>query len=107
MTHIFKIVREKYTEQTTLGKLYAPDGSYFGYILEDTVRPFGIKVHGCTAIPGGTAEKPMRYNLGLSMSNRFKREMPIVYTEADKSTLKADGKQYEGIRLHGDFSSSL
>ena len=67
----------------TIGKL-SIDGVYFCDVLEDTVRPKGIKVFGQTAIPYGT------YKVVVTMSERFKRELPLV--------LNVEG--FDGIRIH-------
>lgn len=48
-----KLIRDKFTDLTTTGKLYI-DGVFFGYVLEDVVRPAGQKVKDKTAIPYGT-----------------------------------------------------
>lgn len=90
-----KIVREEYTDDTTIGHLYIDDVE-FCWTLEDTVRAKGIKVTGHTAIPA-TRKEP--YNVTVTYSNRFKRDMPLVYTEGD--TLSANGISFAGIRLHG------
>lgn len=90
-----KIVRDQYNENTTLGKLYIND-QYFCETLEDTCRPVGIKVNKHTAIPDG-----YRFKVDVTMSGRFNRLMPIVYTESDGVTLKAGGIKFVGIRLHG------
>lgn len=67
----------------TIGKLYI-DGNLFCDVLEDVVRPEGVKVYGETAIPFGT------YKVKLTMSNRFKKVMPILL----------DVPMFEGIRIH-------
>ena len=89
-----KVVRESYTADTTIGKLYI-DGEYFCYTLEDAVRDYGIKVEGRTAIPRG------EYKVKISLSSRFKRVMPMVYTESNEYELKAKGISFKGIRIHG------
>lgn len=90
-----QIIRDQYNENTTLGKLYI-DNKYFCETLEDTCRPDGIKVNKHTAIPAG-----FRYKVDVTMSGRFGRLMPILYTESDGITLKAGGIKFLGIRLHG------
>lgn len=75
----------------TIGKLYI-DGEYFCDTCEDRVRDTnkngvfdeGKKVYGETAIPYGT------YTIILSMSNRFKRVLPLLLDVPD----------FEGIRIH-------
>lgn len=67
----------------TIGKLYV-DGAYQCWVLEDTVRPPGEKVHGATAIPFGT------YKVILNRSQRFGKTLPLVCNVPD----------FEGIRIH-------
>jgi hypothetical protein len=75
----------------TIGKLYI-DGEYFCDTCEDKVRDTnkngvfdeGKKVYGETAIPYGT------YKVILSMSNRFKRVLPLLL----------DVPEFSGIRIH-------
>lgn len=89
-----KLIRESFTKDTTIGKLYI-NGVYFCYTLEDAVRDYGVKVNGHTAIPRGN------YKVKLSMSSRFKRVMPMVYTEKNEYELINGGISFKGIRFHG------
>lgn len=74
--------RLELTGQSTIGRL-AVDGVDFCWTLEDVVRA-GPKVPGQTAIPAGT------YAVQLTMSNRFKRVLPLL--------LNVPG--FEGVRIH-------
>lgn len=74
--------RLELTGQSTIGRL-AVDGVDFCWTLEDVVRT-GPKVYGQTAIPAGT------YDVRLTMSNRFKRVLPLL--------LNVPG--FEGVRIH-------
>lgn len=87
------LVRDKYTARTTTGKLYI-DGAYFSYTLEDTVRASGIKVKEETAIPAGI------YDVNVSRSNRFKRNMPII-TSKGIGHVQEKGISFYGVRIHG------
>ena len=87
------LVRDKYTPQTTVGKLYI-GGEYFSETLEDTVRATGIKVIHHTAIPSG------RYRITVTRSNRFKRDMILIYNQKDLSLIN-NGIRFTGIRIHG------
>lgn len=81
------ITRETSTTVTTPGQLFLVNGNskrWLAYTLEDVVRA-GAKVHGRTAIPAGT------YELRISLSNRFKKELPEV--------LSVPG--FTGVRIHG------
>ncbi|MCC3159512.1 DUF5675 family protein [Hymenobacter sp. 15J16-1T3B] len=59
------------TSQSTVGRL-AVDGAFECHVLEDVVRPTGVKVYGKTAIPAGT------YPVVITYSNRFRRLMPLL-----------------------------
>ena len=65
----------------TPGKLYA-DGEYLCQTMEDKERD--VKVYGQTAIPLG------RYQVVITMSNRFGRLMPLLL----------DVPNFSGIRMH-------
>jgi len=80
----FVLIRYEYTDKSTLGKLYI-NGRFYCYTLEDTVRGYGIKINKQTAIPAGI------YNLVLTYSNKFKRQMPLIE--------KVEG--FTGVRMHG------
>lgn len=72
----------------TIGQLFV-DGAEECWILEDVVRetnePVSVwKVRGATAIPRGT------YNVVISMSNRFKRELPLLESVPG----------FSGVRIH-------
>lgn len=82
-----KIFRETYTADTTIG-IVVVDGKFFGYCLEDVVRPVGVKVKGSTAIPAG------KYEVVVTMSSRFKRMMPLL----------VDVENFDGVRIHGGNS---
>lgn len=51
----------------TIGKL-SIDGVHFCDVLEDVVRPDGVKVYGQTAIPKGTYEVLLTYSVRLKKS---------------------------------------
>ena len=82
----------------TIGKLYI-DGKYVCDTCEDkdrgltdsmTVEEIKFKkVYGQTAIPTGT------YTVSYTMSNRFKKMMPLIN----------DVKGFEGIRMHNGNSA--
>ena len=68
-------------DKYTIGKLYI-DGEFFCETLEDVVRPAKIKHE--TAIPFGT------YKVILTMSNRFKKVLPLLLNVPN----------FDGIRIH-------
>lgn len=69
------------TDKSTIGELYI-DGKFECYTLEDVERK--DKVYGKTAIPKGT------YEVTMTMSNRFKKLMPLLLNVPN----------YEGVRIH-------
>ena len=73
----------KSTPLSTISGLYI-DGVFECFVLEDPIRPKGVKVAGNTAIPAG------EYAIIISFSPRFKRELPLL--------VGVDG--FEGIRIH-------
>ena len=76
------VERMEFTQNSTIGRLLI-DGQFECFTLEDMVRD-GPKVMHETAIPEG------KYKVIINMSNRFKRELPLL--------LKVPG--FEGIRIH-------
>ena len=73
--------REPSNTQSTIGELDI-DGVFECFTCEDVVRP--VKIKGETAIPAG------RYQVVVTMSNRFKRDLPLL--------LNVPG--FEGVRIH-------
>lgn len=69
------------TGKSTIGEL-SIDGVFECYTLEDIERP--VKIKGITAIPKGT------YKVGISMSTRFKKELPILFNVPN----------FTGVRIH-------
>ena len=76
-----RVIREPSTAAATLGILLI-DGVFACWTLEDVVRP--VKIPGETAIPAG------RYDVRLSLSQRFQKLLPEV--------LAVPG--FTGIRVH-------
>jgi hypothetical protein len=85
--------RTDFTDKSTIGELTI-NGKFICYVLEDKDRGLKdlmdvkeisrLKLFGVTAIPYGT------YKVDLTMSNRFKKVLPILYKV----------KGFEGIRIH-------
>lgn len=69
-----------------ISRLYI-NGVYECYIMEDILRD--VKIKGITAIPRGL------YDVVVTMSNRFKRPLPILLNVPN----------YEGIRIHSGNTS--
>lgn len=79
-------------KEYTIGNLYI-DGVFYCNILEDTVRDFNkngifdcgeVKIKGNTAIPYG------EYDIIVTYSPKFKRELPILLNVP----------AFDGIRIH-------
>jgi hypothetical protein len=78
------LTRDAFLPTRTLGKLYA-DNVFECFTCEDKYRnPSEAKVPGETAIPKG------RYRVIITLSNRFKRELPLLLNVPN----------YEGVRIH-------
>lgn len=90
---ILKLVREVFTDVSTIGRLYA-NGVFLSYILEDKDRGLDskmplaeiqkIKIPHSTCVPYGT------YRIHITFSNRFQKPLPLVE--------QVPG--FEGIRIH-------
>lgn len=65
-----------------LGEMWI-DGVFFAYTLEDVYRE--VKVFGETCIPAN------KYNAIVTMSTRFKKELPLLENVPN----------FAGIRIHG------
>lgn len=81
-----KLVREVFTETSTIGSLYI-NGVFECFTLEDKDRKLeagGQKVYAKTAIPRG------KYNVINSFSNRFQKYLPEIQNVP----------QFAGIRIH-------
>jgi hypothetical protein len=88
------LTRKNYTLTSTTGELFL-NNEFFCYTLEDTVRGENIKIAKHTAIPCGI------YKVKLSMSNRFQRLMPMIYTETNEYEIIKEGISFKGVRMHG------
>lgn len=75
--------RHTRTDETTIGTCYV-DGRRQCFILEDIERPGQPKIYGQTAIPRG------RYEIQITWSPRFKRDLPLL--------LNVPG--FQGVRIH-------
>ena len=86
--------REPSTEKFTRGRLYLLNAKikengaklFICHTLEDVQRDVKIKAE--TAIPWGM------YKVVITMSNRFKRRLPLLL----------DVPNFEGVRIHGGNS---
>lgn len=78
-----ELKRKWFTPESTIGELFV-NGVFECFILEDRYRPGEPKVYGKTAIPSG------RYEVKITPSPRFKRDLPLL--------LNVPG--FEGVRIH-------
>jgi len=84
-----EITRKHFLPTCTVGELVI-DGEFLGLTIEDTVRQIAgepvaaWKIPGVTAIPVGT------YPVQITMSNRFKKPLPLL--------IGVEG--FEGVRIH-------
>lgn len=86
----------KYTIRATFSRIYF-NGKLVCYLIQDTLRPFGIKVYGETGIPAGKG------TLKLGHSNRFGL-VPFLYNQPDEITYKQSGISFTHLRIHaGNF----
>lgn len=86
------IIRHTFTTLTAIGTF-----NIFGWecsTLEDVPRALGIKIYGRTAIPEGD------YKLKFTMSNRFKRVLPLIYNQDDYTINDGRGVVFKGVRMH-------
>jgi len=109
MSKLFTILIERYsyTVRTTIGKMFfvyienfvdaspMPVKKEFGYTLEDTLRPYNIKVKKETGLPGG-----LRCDVSLYESDHYKKTI-IFHTEPDKKTIKAGPLTWTSCLAHG------
>lgn len=81
--------RFEYSDTYTISRLYV-DGVYECYVLEDKVRPVGVKVQDQTAIPAGV------YSVVIDFSNHFQKLLPHIL----------DVPMFEGVRIHSGNTSA-
>lgn len=90
----FILMRDQSTARSTPGRLFLEQAGkmplFLGYTLEDVTRPSGVKISGQTAIPVG------EYSVSLTLSNRFKKILPLL----------ANVPNFSGVRIHGGNTSA-
>jgi hypothetical protein len=87
------LIRSPSATGWTLGRL-AIDGRPECYTCEDVVRE--AKIPGETAIPAGV------YKVIITLSNRFKRPLPLIFNSSDGNQrfVQRDGMRFDGVRIH-------
>lgn len=83
------VKREEFHPTCTIGKLFV-DGEFECYTLEDAVREVSGEPVPNWKIPGRTAIPSGEYQLQVTMSNRFKRLLPLL----------VDVPGFSGVRIH-------
>lgn len=74
--------------------LYVPTIDDEIYVLEDVGRPTGVKIQDETCIPEGI------YDVSITRSNRFKKDMMLLSNQDDGS-IEGGGVRFTGVRPHG------
>lgn len=87
------ILKRTYKAGTTEGELFI-DGELVATTLEDIGRPYGVKVPKATCIPEG------EYKIAANDSQRFKRRMPVIYSNPKTLACEHGGIVFTGIRIH-------
>jgi hypothetical protein len=88
-------IRSEFFPTATIANLFIPGFTKKIWVLEDTVRPDGIKIFGQTAIPDGL------YQYKITYSPTFKRETVQLFNTPSDLSINHCGKRWEGIRVHG------
>jgi hypothetical protein len=84
---LIQVIRHTFNANNTIGRMLI-NGKFFAHTCEDVVRTLksqNDKVKGKTAISYG------RYELDVTFSNRFQKELPILLAVPF----------FDGIRIHG------
>ena len=82
-----------YEKDKTTGVVYC-HGLEPLHSLEDVGRPVGVKIQDETCIPEGV------YWVVITRSNRFGKDMMLLYNVADDLSVERDGVRFTGIRVH-------
>jgi hypothetical protein len=89
--------RYAYSDTTTVGRMIAEGHGVVAHTLEDTARATGVKIKGKTAIP----ETPIGYKCAIHRSNKFNRDVIILYNNPNGVTLEQGGIKFNNIYIHG------
>jgi hypothetical protein len=114
------VLRQKFLTDTTIGNMFLMKDKYkteyFGYTLEDAVRPWNIKIHGETSIPEGEYEINIRWSPKFSRNVIWIRHVPnfdFIYIHAlntNDETLGCIGiaQNYDGKKtIQGSLEKKL
>lgn len=73
MEHIIKHIRKEFFDDATVGRIEI-EGEDFCWVLEDAVRE--------TKVPGKTAIPAHKYNVAITYSPKYERNMILVVQHA-------------------------
>lgn len=82
-----------YHKDRTTSRIFV-NGEYFDTCLEDAGRPVGVKVQDETCIPEAT------YKVEITRSNRFQKDMMVLYNVDHDHSVEVGGVRFTGIRVH-------
>lgn len=93
------LIRDIFTTKMTLGQMWFKGvplvlNGFNIYIGEDVARPIGVKISKETAVWEGDCF------IDITFSNRFQRNMPLIYTNADNLRYEGGDKYFDGCRIH-------
>jgi hypothetical protein len=86
---LITVKRKNFNDTATIGEMLIDD-KFLCHTLEDKVRDNGEKIFGKTAIPYG------KYEVVTTMSNRFKKLLPLLL----------DVPNFTGVRIHAGNTSA-
>lgn len=90
-----RLIREPTRDGATLGVLFK-DGIFECFTLEDPIREIANQPVSAWKIPGDTAIPSGRYRIQVTLSQRFKRRLPLL----------CDVPGFSGVRIHTGNRSS-
>jgi len=84
----------KYQADRTESLVYVNGKEWDQTILEDAGRPQGVKIPGETCIPEGV------YQVRITYSRAFKKDMMVLFNHAPDHSIRKDDIFFNGIRVH-------
>lgn len=98
-----KLIRKWFSTKSTISEMFgyhpmSNESQKLCFILEDESRGKQVKIYGNTCIPDGD------YFVKITYSQRFKRDLPIIYNREEfngQPYVITDGVNvWEGVRMH-------
>ncbi len=93
-TRFINQIREYKKDHTDSDLFVQGKDERFCFVLEDVGRPMGVKIPANTCIPEGV------YDVAITYSHRFKREMILLFNAEDQKVYRF-GVEFTGVRAHG------